>query len=242
MPGGKKVSEGLQALRAQRKDKTFPRLTPMTYDTATGRFECSPATKGYPGRNRMGGFPQFLYIPSKKQVIAIGRGVYYYDPDRKSWNKVKTQGKGPRGGEFAACYDSRRDRVYTGAAMQVKSEQGRSMLIFDVKTATWSAADHKGECPRRWSNNGTIMHYDSGNDLVVVFGRKSKGRGVKPKIYAYDPEADKWFRPRELPSGVSCAHGFYDPELNVHFIYVARDSADNGVMWAYRYGRAKKKQ
>jgi hypothetical protein len=28
---------------------------------------------------------------------------------------------------------------------------------------------------------------------------------------------------------------FYSPEFNAHFFHVAGDSADDGVMWVYRY-------
>jgi len=33
-------------------------------------------------------------------------------------------------------------------------------------------------------------------------------------------------------------HGFYDPDLNAHFYFLAGDSHDNGCMPVYRYRRA----
>jgi hypothetical protein len=31
-----------------------------------------------------------------------------------------------------------------------------------------------------------------------------------------------------------CPSGFYNPDLNAHFLHVAGDSDGNGVMWVYR--------
>ena len=46
--------------------------------------------------------------------------------------------------------------------------------------------------------------------------------------------------PAELKSVRECGHGFYSPEVNAHFFYMAGDSNDNGTMWAYRYKKAAK--
>lgn len=63
-------------------------------------------------------------------------------------------------------------------------------------------------------------------------------------IYTYDLATDAW-SVRALPAevlgsvGYPAFHAFYDPALNVAFVFVAGDSADNGVMWVYRYKRAR---
>lgn len=235
VPGGKAVEEGLAELHAQRKGKKFPDLAPVCYDTASGKFECFPAKKGYPGRTAMSGFPQFLYIPTQKKCIMIGGGkVAWYDPDERAWSMAKTTDQAPRGSEIAGCYDSKRDRVYMGAGIGVqKSEKGKDatvpLLIYDIKSATWSSANEKGEYPNNWSNNYSMMHYDTANDKVVVMHGS--------RIFVYDPKADAWAEPTALPQGVRTDHGFYDPELNAHFLYVAKDSAEGGVMWAFRLGK-----
>lgn len=46
-----------------------------------------------------------------------------------------------------------------------------------------------------------------------------------------------------MPEGIGlCPSGFYDPDLNAHFVHVAGDSQDNGVMWVYRYHRVPDKK
>ena len=45
--------------------------------------------------------------------------------------------------------------------------------------------------------------------------------------------------PKEI---AACPSGFYDPDLNAHFVHVASDSGDNGIMWVYRYKKAGEKK
>ena len=89
--------------------------------------------------------------------------------------------------------------------------------------------------------NHAIMNYDSVNDVVVLFYHRPdpgpRGRGV----YIYDPKTNSWAdAPAALPKGIGqCPSGFYSAELNAHFIHVAGDSQDNGIMWAYRHKPVK---
>jgi hypothetical protein len=61
----------------------------------------------------------------------------------------------------------------------------------------------------------------------------------KGGVSAYDPETGAWAAlpapPADFLSNQGCIHGFYSPEVNAHFFYLAHDSDDRGTMWAYRY-------
>jgi len=77
--------------------------------------------------------------------------------------------------------------------------------------------------------------------VVIQFrgGEKHKAGGV----FIYDPKKNTWSGPSPLPAGMAGAANIcYDPELNVHFIYVAGDSAPGGAMYAYRYKRAQEQR
>jgi hypothetical protein len=234
------VAEAVKALAKQREGRTFPPVTPLSYDTATGRFECFPAANACPAAH---GFAEILYLSAIKQFLVVGgragngRMTALYDPEKKSWSVVKTQGQAPSGCEMASCYDSKRNRVYMGKTMAVRGEGEKNpLLVYDVKTSTWSeAAIDKGNGPLNWSYARVSLHYDSANDAVVAIHYADE------KIYVYDPEADAWREPVAMRAGVKtkgkCGHAFYDPELNAHFVFTAGDSADNGIMWAYRWGK-----
>jgi hypothetical protein len=240
MPGGKDVEEGLAALKKQKEGKTFPPLTPVSYDTATGKFECVPAADAYPGRGVMGGYPQFLYLSGCNRFIAAGKGrTALYDPDKKTWTMVKeADGQGVMGSDTAACYDSKRKRVYAASRDKARRPNEKAVLMtYDVGTSKWSEVSTKGKYPQDWSNRNVSLHYDSANDVVVAIHYSDE------KIYVYDPEKDGWGEPVATRAGLlglhKRGHAFYDPELNAHFVFAAGDSADDGVMWAYRWGKGK---
>ena len=77
------------------------------------------------------------------------------------------------------------------------------------------------------------------SDLFRTIGQ-CKERGV----FVYDPEANTWGEaPLAVPRGFcKCPSSFYDPVLNAHFIHCAGDSADDGVMWVYRYKKVPPKR
>ena len=88
------------------------------------------------------------------------------------------------------------------------------------------------------------MMYDSANDAVVI----NKGAGAGTLVY--DPKANEWITPENtFPKKLfrhlrrMMIHGFYDPELNVHFCYMANDSSNaHARMLVYRYKRAEKQR
>ena len=81
------------------------------------------------------------------------------------------------------------------------------------------------------------MHYNTAVDTVLYFALSGKGQG----IYAYDPDANEWtLVTSEFPKDWHAqwrraSHAFYDPKLNVHFIFEAGDSMSKGKMRVYRY-------
>lgn len=246
MPGGKAVKESCKVLQAQMKEakKKPAGYTPWFYDTGRGRFEKESIGARWPG---LGKYANFLYISSRKQVLALGgRGGAWYDPDKKTWESVKMQGAArPKGIDFSACYDSKRDRVYMSAGIY-RPKPGKDeghVYIFDVKTGTWSSPPNKENAVALPASNSGMVHYDSVNDRVVVFNRKRKG--ADSGLSVYSPETGAWSKKHQVPAIMirrhTCWHGFYDPELNAHFVFLAGDSVDNGVMMAYRYKRAPKK-
>jgi dTDP-4-dehydrorhamnose 3,5-epimerase-like enzyme len=85
-----------------------------------------------------------------------------------------------------------------------------------------------------------MVHYDAANDRVISLAMWD-GKG---SVAAYDPEKHEWEAgsavPAEVVASKGCVHGFYSPEVNAHFVYVAGDSDDRGTMWAYRYRNPKK--
>ena len=89
--------------------------------------------------------------------------------------------------------------------------------LFDGVQATWDLLERSaGPAPP---------------DGDVQPGQDSRG------VYVYDPRENTWSeKPLTMPKEIGrCPSGFYNPDLNAHFVHVADDSADNGVMWVYRY-------
>jgi len=151
---------------------------------------------------------------------------------------VKAQGPAPKGRDFNACYDSKRDRIYMSGGIY-RPPYGKDegyVYIYDVKTSTWSNPPNGKNAVGLPTFTSGMMHYDAVNDRVVVFTCRNKNAGAFVSVY--DPETGDWSEKLELPAGLQGGgvwHGFYDRELNAHFVFVAGDSVDNGVMWAYRY-------
>jgi hypothetical protein len=75
---------------------------------------------------------------------------------------------------------------------------------------------------------GSSLTYDAANDVVLVLNA-SGAYSLNLKTYEWVHAANF---PR-VPAGQLAA--FYDPVLNVHFIYVAVDGQDNGKMLVYRF-------
>ena len=174
-----------------------------------------------------------------------------YDPAKGDWRALKARGKPPlRPIDAASCLDTRRKRIYIaiGSYPKAKVPENKNLLwAYDVEKNTWVDLQAKGQLPPRpkpvHGVNTSTMHYNSAVDTVIYFALSGKGQGA----YAYDPDANKWtLATSEFPKDWRgqwrrASHAFYDPKLNVHFIFEAGDSMPKGKMRVYRYRRAKQK-
>jgi RNA polymerase sigma-70 factor, ECF subfamily len=237
--------QGAPLLQQQSKgDKVA--TTPYYFNTITGKFE----------RNALGGerFPVNdgpvgavnFYLPTKKLLFYFqppGQ-TYLADPKtNKCWN-AGAAGPTPEAmADVGACYDSKRDRIYlgrSGYAPAVKPGEG-NVYIYDVKANAWSCPANKPNAGGFPSSNYGFVHYDVANDRVIAFSLAD----LKGSISIYNPENGEWEAGTEISADIAglhgCHHGFYSPELNAHFLYLAMDSDPRGQMWAYRYKNVEKK-
>jgi hypothetical protein len=236
--------EGRAALADQLKGKT-DRVsgTPFYFNTINGKFERGPFPPQMPAKGQ--GDNVLFYLPTKKMLFRYnGAGeTMLGDCSSHQWVKAGAKGPTPPGScDLGACYDSKRERVYFGRggyAPPQRKDEG-SVYIYDVKTNAWSNPANKENAGGLSGTNSACVHYDSANDRVLVISRW-EGKGF---VSAYDPENGMWESglpiPAHVMAGAECWHGFYSPELNVHFIYIAADSG-GGAMWAYRFKAQKKK-
>ncbi len=211
--------------------------TPYFFDTATGRFDRSPQLGVRPPGRATGRV--VFYLPTRKALWVYGAGATVIrDTATGTWSNTGAEGPTPTGIDFAACYDSKRDRIYVGGG-SYRGPWGQDegyLFIYDVKTNTWTNPPNRGSPSRLYGSNVALMHYDAAADRVVHVVHAENERGV----FVYDPESAAWSDaplpvPAEVGRRLNCWSGFYSPELNAHFFHTAGDSRDDGVMWVYRY-------
>jgi hypothetical protein len=237
--------EGMKLLREQMKGRT-DRVegTPFFYNTITGRFERHPVNGLKLPRN--GPLAYVLcYLPARRALwLYGGSGVTMIcDPATRRWSNAGAKGPTPKGIDFAACYDSKCERVYVGGGSYRRpwgKDEGK-LYVHDVKTNSWSNPPDRGTVPTAFGANVACMHYDSANDRVIHLARDFRLR--KAAVYVFDPNTGTWGeQPLPVPDPVisagECWHGFYSPEVNAHFFYISGDSSDRGTMWVYRFGKA----
>ncbi|QVL32734.1 hypothetical protein KIH39_02095 [Telmatocola sphagniphila] len=230
--GEKQMDVGLKLLEEQLRDKKKAVFSPWFYDVARGKFERSLANISTP--INAGGFPQFHYIPAKKQFFAVGSDtVTIFDPAKNQWIDAKPKGPAPKGYDACGCYDSKRNRVYRNDG---DGSKGEGLMAYDIESNTWSHLKPSGKAPGASNTNAAFYEYDARLDIVVAI----HFRGATTGIFVYDPKSNSWADPipfsANSPSKFQfAANTFYDMELNAYFCHVAGDSRDNGVMWVYRY-------
>ena len=184
------------------------------------------------------GLKKLFYWPS-----GLGGDVWFYDPETNAWTLVKPKGPPPPFGiDASACLDLKRERIYIGGGYYPVSKGPHAFWCYDLKTNTWVDLKPEGKpCSgcNRYGPNHAIMNYDSANDVVVlIFHRWQMAPtdgdvqpGVESRgVYVYNPTANSWSeKPLAMPKEIGqCPSGFYNPDLNAHFVHVAGDSADNG--------------
>jgi hypothetical protein len=228
--------------------------SPWMYNTATGQFELHKVKGAFPG---IGKADVLVYLPSIKKSFYYHGGAkdaWLYDATSNAWSRITPKGPPPPFGIDAnACLDIKRNRIYIGGGYYPLAKGPSAFWCYDVESNVWLDLQPKGKpclgC-NRYGPNHALMHYDSANDVVVLFyhrlpqappdgdfnpGAKALG------VYIYDPVSNSWSEaPLPLAKEIGqCPNGFYGPDLNAHFIHCAGDSADNGVMSVFRYKRAK---
>jgi hypothetical protein len=229
--GEKQMDEGLKLLEEQLKDKKKQIFSPWYFDVASDKFERSPANNST--AINAGGFPQFHYLPTRKQFFAVGsETVAIYDPAKNQWTDAKPKGPNPKGYDACGCYDSKRGRFYRNDGDDSK---GEGLMAYDIESNTWSHLKPTGTAPPPANTNAAFYEYDARLDLVVAVHFKGK----RPGVFVYDPKTNSWANPIPFPADGPkfqfAANTFFDRELNAYFFHVAGDSKDDGIMWVYRY-------
>ena len=229
--GEKQMDEGLKLLEEQMKGKKKAIFSPWFYDVASGKFERSPANN--PTAINAGGFPQFHYLPSKKQFFAVGSDtVAIFDPAKNQWSDAKPKGPSPKGYDACGCFDSKRNRFYRNDG---DGSTGEGLMAYDLDGNSWSHLKPTGTAPEAANTNAAFYEYDVRLDVVVAIHFKGKTTG----IFVYDPKTNSWADPLPFPADGPkfgfAANTCYDRELNAYLCHVAGDSNDNGVVWVYRF-------
>jgi hypothetical protein len=229
--GEKQMDEGLKLLEEQMKGKKKSVFSLWFYDVASGKFERSPATNSM--AVNAGGFPQFHYLPSKKQFFAVGSDtVAIFDPAKNQWTDAKPKGPAPKGYDACGCFDSKRNRIYRNDG---DGSKGEGLMAYDIESNSWSHLKPTGTAPAPANTNAAFYEYDARLDIVVVIHFKGKTTG----IFVYDTKTNSWVDPLPFPADGPkfqfAANTCYDRELNAYFCHVADDSNDNGVIWVYRH-------
>jgi hypothetical protein len=244
--------DAVAVFKEQMKGKTDKvRDTPYYYDTTTGELE----RPGFAGNRPLsrGGVGIICYVPTKKLLwIYLGnlgeQPAMYYDSRARKIIAIKAKGpKTPMGMDVCGCYDSKRDRIYLGGDRKGAPSIAGQVFTFDVAAETWSATDRPAkEDPAVGfpSNAGGMVAYDAAADRVVSI-KHHIGDGTDI-VSTYDPETGRWESPGKPPAAFvsdrGSIHGFYSPEVNAYFVYLAGDGHDRGTMWVYRYKRAANKK
>jgi hypothetical protein len=225
--------------------------SPWLYDVRSGRWDLRKVVGPAPASGLAN---VSVYVPSAKKLFYWRANqpneAWFYDPEANGWSVVKAKGPPPPFGiDASACLDLKRERIYIGGGYYPVSKGPHAFWCYDLKTNTWVDLQPKGKpCKgcNRYGPNHAIMNYDAANDVVVLIfhrwqmaptdGDLQPGPGSRG-VYVYDPTANSWAeRPLAMPKEIGqCPSGFYNPNLNAHFLHVAGDSEDNGVMWVYRY-------
>ena len=171
----KQMDEGLKLLEDQLKNKKKRVFSPWFYDATSGQFERSPANNST--AINTGGFPQFQYLPSKKQFFAVGSDtVAIFDPVKNQWSDTKTKGPSPKGYDACGCYDSKRGRFYRNDGDDSK---GEGLMAYDIESNAWSHLKPTGTAQPPANTNAAFYKYDARLDLVVAIHFKGKAAAGK---------------------------------------------------------------
>jgi hypothetical protein len=229
--GEKLMDEGLKVLEEDLKSKKKTEFAPWFYDVASGKFEHSPANNST--KISAGGFPQFYYLPARKQFFSVGSStVAIFDPAKNEWSDAKPKGPSPKGYDACGCFDSKRNRIYRNDG---DGSMNEGLMSYDIEANNWTHLKPTGNSPPAANTNAAFYEYDARLDVVVAIHFLGKTTGV----FVYDPQSNSWADPLPFPPDGPkfqyAANTCFDRELNAYFCHVAGDSNDNGEMWVYRH-------
>jgi hypothetical protein len=225
--------------------------SPWLYDVQSGRWDLRKVEGLAPAHSPTPLGKTLVYVPTMKKAFYWNpplQEAWLYDPDKNSWSQLKPKGlPAPISIDKVACLDPKRERIYLGG--------NKDLWCYDLKANAFIELKPKGSKPQTsdgyvygpYSTSRAVMNYDAANDVVVLFYHDNVGPNIARKergVFVYDPNANAWGEaPLPVPGGFcKCPSSFYDPVLNAHFIHCAGDSADDGVMWVYRYKSAPPKK
>ncbi|MHC4914816.1 MAG: Kelch repeat-containing protein [Planctomycetota bacterium] len=205
----------------------------FAFDATSGKLSRTPLTG-------------MFYLPGKKAFWAYGTRSGKARLRHVATGKLEElspKGTGPLAGGFAdfgACHDTKRNRIYMGSIAYGRRRKGAGAIYaYDVAANSWSNLPDKENAVDFPATNYGLVHYDTVSDRVVVMS--SWNTGKSRSVSVLNPEDGTWEKPAPIPAGGAagrgCVHGFYSPDVNAHFVYVAGDSSGRGNMWAYRYKR-----
>jgi hypothetical protein len=171
------------------------------------------------------------YIPERDQAFYMAGGkAYFYDFKNAKWIYTGARLKTKIKYDYVGCYDPKRGKVYI--------LDDANLFAYDITENAWSVLQ---EAPLSfgYSTRGQI-NFDAASGMVigVAFGG-DKRNGLPAGAYVFNPDDNSWSHPiSQMPGGRGTRSSFYHRELNAHFVHVAGDSRDDGVMLVYRYRAA----
>jgi RNA polymerase sigma factor (sigma-70 family) len=238
MPQGEKMYLGQLSAKVAAYQAAGPppakNPSPWFFDTVSGKWNRLETDSQAPPQSS-GMADLLFYLPTKK-ILLFNRsafGLNYlssYDPATTRWSpisdgrEIRDHERIPPGASVNIAYfDSKRNRVDLLV--------GALHCILDTESMTWRDAASGGPSDVVFSSTWT---YDSVNDvgILVTYRHPDTSRNG---VWIYHPATNDWTKAaRPLPIATTDCNAFYDPRLNVHFIYSAPSHAPGG-MWAYRY-------
>jgi hypothetical protein len=215
--------------------------SPWAFDPIAGHWRRHTTTGLQP---RLTHGSHLEYLPGVDQYFIYTRsGAYAYDPEKMHWSVLSPDGPPPPTPiDAATCYDYRRDRIYF--AMGAYGDRGlvdgtdNRLWAYDARDNRWlDLHPRKGLAPPRGSKgqgmNFTLIHCNNLQDSVLAISRLADNA-----IYIYSPAHNRWWPVAlgKTPADWSARarHGFYSPEFDRHFFFLAGDSRTDGDMYVYR--------
>jgi len=112
------------------------------------------------------------------------------------------------------------------------------LWAFDVDAGEWIRVQAECQPGDFGGSNHGVLTYDPVGD--VLLWHKKGGSGIQ----IYDVTANQRCAaapPPKVSWKSRQSHGFHDPDLNVHFYYLAGDGDPDGFMLCYRYNASQRR-